>query len=140
VLLLFFFFLLLYNYNSFIWPVYLNPLNHSIIRMKTITSSKLFALALASFAAAHGIVADIKFDDDWYTSSLVNQDSYKALLPSVPLGLSLISVTTTSPILPLRTLFATVMLSPRLLWLTSRLVPKPLFTKLSYPNSTKAPS
>ncbi|KAF5102262.1 hypothetical protein D0Z00_000445 [Geotrichum galactomycetum] len=49
--------------------------------MKTITASKLSALAVASFAAAHGIVTDIKFDDDWYTSSLVYQDPYKNPVP-----------------------------------------------------------
>lgn len=49
--------------------------------MKIITAGKLSALAVASFAAAHGIIPDIKFEDDWYISSLVYQDHYKNSLP-----------------------------------------------------------
>lgn len=43
--------------------------------------TKLSLLAAASLAAAHGIVTDIKFDNDWYTSSLVFQDPYKNPVP-----------------------------------------------------------
>ncbi|KAF5093889.1 hypothetical protein D0Z03_002256 [Geotrichum reessii] len=49
--------------------------------MKSTIATKFSVLAAASFAAAHGIVTDIKFDNDWYTSSLVFQDPYANPVP-----------------------------------------------------------
>jgi hypothetical protein len=49
--------------------------------MKSTSATKFSVLAAATFAAAHGIVTDIKFDNDWYTSSLVFQDPYANPVP-----------------------------------------------------------
>lgn len=49
--------------------------------MKSTSATKFSVLAAATFAAAHGIVSDIKFDNDWYTSSLVYQDPYANPVP-----------------------------------------------------------